>query len=107
VATPESNEDEKYVMALSELNKYLIDKRELPSVDPLQWWRSKKERFPNLIILVQKFFSCPLTSAESERLFSTAGFLYNDLRRSMNPTTLQKLLILHHNLPLYNFTYNK
>ena len=60
---------------------------------------------PLLTKLSSKFLSAPATSAESERLFSTAGLIVNNLRKRLLPSNVEKLLFLHHNLTIYDFDY--
>jgi hypothetical protein len=50
-----------------------------------------------------KYQSVPATSAESERLFSTAGYIVNDLRKRLLSKNVEMLLFLHHNLKIYDF----
>jgi KRAB domain-containing zinc finger protein len=75
--------------------------------DPFSYWTGQNAiKWPLLTILAERFNSAPATSAESERLFSTAGLIVNDLRKRLLPENVEKLLFLHHNLKIYNFDYN-
>uniref|UniRef100_A0A914M0T9 HAT C-terminal dimerisation domain-containing protein n=1 Tax=Meloidogyne incognita TaxID=6306 RepID=A0A914M0T9_MELIC len=51
------------------------------------------------------FLSAPCTSAEAERLFSSAGLIINNLRKRLIQENAEMLLFLHHNLVIYNFEY--
>jgi hypothetical protein len=55
--------------------------------------------------LAHRSFTAPATSAESERLFSSAGLILSDLRSRLKAENVEKLLFLHHNLKLFNFNY--
>ena len=91
-----------------EMVEYLyLDEPTNLKADPFKYWNSQKDKRPHLDRLVTKFHSAPAGSHESERLFSTAGHIVNDLRKSLTHHNLKKLLFLHHNLPLYNFKYSK
>jgi hypothetical protein len=74
--------------------------------DPYAFWAGENAiRWPLMAKLSRKYFSAPATSAESERLFSTAGIIVNDLRKRLKPDNLESLLFLHHNLKIYDFNY--
>nr|CAI5831243.1 unnamed protein product [Callosobruchus analis] len=47
--------------------------------DPKNYWRNEN-KYPNLKKLAQKYLSYQLCSVASERLFSTAGLIQNDLQ---------------------------
>jgi zinc finger BED domain-containing protein 4 len=74
--------------------------------DPYAFWAGQNSiKWPLLSKLSNKYLSAPATSAESERLFSTAGLIVSDLRKRLLPQNLENLLFLHHNLKIYNFSY--
>jgi hypothetical protein len=62
------------------------------------WTEENGTRWPSLAKLARKHFSAPATSAESERLFSTAGQIITNLGHSLKEEYVEKLLFLHHNL---------
>jgi hypothetical protein len=69
------------------------------------FWRGQNAiKWPLLTNLTERFNSSPASSAESERLFSSAGLIVNDLRKRLTQN-VEKLLFLHHNLKIYNFDY--
>lgn len=79
-----------------ELEKYL----KMPIEDqfklsnPLPFWNHYQEKFPFLSKLARKLFSIPATSAGVERQFSSAGFLINERRASLNPDTVENILFV-------------
>ena len=74
--------------------------------DPFSFWTGENAtKWPALAKLARKYFSAPATSAESERLFSTAGQIITNLRSSLKDENVEKLLFLHHNMKIYNFNY--
>lgn len=83
------------------LNFPLIERTENPAV----WWKNKTNDFPILSKIVKKFLTVPASSVYSERTFSEAGNIYRDSRNRLLPTNAEKLIFLHHNLPLLNFKY--
>ncbi|KAK0425442.1 hypothetical protein QR680_009204 [Steinernema hermaphroditum] len=95
--------DDKLRLRL-EVDKYLGESAQ-PLADPIQYWANTvyAEQFPTLSQMANKYLSAPATSVESERLFSTASLALTNLRRSMSPENLQKLLFLKFNVPLEGF----
>ena len=89
---------------LIEVAEYLAQPVQL-SVDPYKYWQLNESRWPTLAVLVRKYLSAPPGSQESERLFSTAGFIVNDLRKRLTPNNPKMLLFLHYELVAYDFEY--
>mmetsp|Transcript_18749 Transcript_18749/g.18853 ORF Transcript_18749/g.18853 Transcript_18749/m.18853 type:complete len:87 (+) Transcript_18749:543-803(+) len=48
-----------------------------------------------------KLFSLVTSSASSERNFSTMGYIHNKLRNSLSASTVQKLVYVKTNLPVF------
>jgi hypothetical protein len=69
------------------------------------YWSVNGAKWPHLLKLFIKYNSAPVGSQESERLFSTAGAILNNLRNNLSEENLEKLLFLHHNLPIYDYKY--
>ena len=87
-----------------EVNDYLREAKLNRKEDPFIYWTGNNAiKWPLLTKLASKLHSAPPTSAESERLFSTAGLIVNDLRKRLTPEHVEKLLFLNHNLNIYNF----
>ena len=87
------------------IEKYLKLKRIPTSEDPLLWWSSNKDLFPELAELARSYLACSSSSVASERLFSGAGMIYDEKRSRLAPERAQKLLFLKHNLPIIDFKY--
>ncbi|XP_055709049.1 E3 SUMO-protein ligase ZBED1-like [Phlebotomus papatasi] len=65
--------------------------------DPLEWWSAKRSVFPVLSEKVRNVFCIPLTSAPSERNFSSAGGVITQKRSRLSPSTASKILLIHDN----------
>ncbi|CAG4992891.1 unnamed protein product [Colias eurytheme] len=72
--------------------------------DPKIYWR-QEDKYPKLKKLAQNYLSYPMSSVASERLFSTAGLIQNDLRNRLSADNLNKLCFLNKNLPKVGFNY--
>jgi hypothetical protein len=62
--------------------------------DPLVMWAHLRGEFPLLSRVAQRIFSVAATSAEAERVFSTAGLIATYDRASLKPETLCALVFL-------------
>ena len=67
-----------------ELENYLESLEE----DDLEWWKGKERMWPNLTKMVKQYFSQPASSAGVEHVFSAAGKMHDDLRKSAKDDTL-------------------
>ena len=94
-----------YVGDCDEVDRYL----RLPEIplqtpsgqdqDILQWWRSHTSEFPNLSKMARQFLAAPASSASAERLFSAAGKMHDDLKKSTTEETLEDMLTVAKNYP--------
>lgn len=81
----------------NEVGEYL-QMYEIPiKSDPLIWWNEKKDKFPILSNLAQKYLAVSATSTASERLFSDAGNLLTNKRTCMKPKLFKKIMFLKRN----------
>nr|XP_046492953.1 zinc finger BED domain-containing protein 4-like [Neodiprion pinetum] len=64
-----------------------------PQQDPLIWWRQEKNKYPRLSLMARRYLGVPCISAESERLFSTAGDIrrYGGTQQLVNSTSPLKM----------------
>ena len=61
------------------------------------WWNENKARFELLSRLALKYLSAPPTSVQSERLFSTAGDIYDEKQNHLAPERAETLLFIKSN----------
>ena len=79
---------------LDELEQYLADPEEPPiDVKVLSWWAAKEAKWPNLAKMVKQYFACPAASGGVERVFSAAGKMHDDLKKSSKDETLEHSII--------------
>lgn len=69
--------------AAPEMNLYLSEPVIPRSAEPLVFWEKNKGRFPTLAEAARVYLSAPSTSADSERLFSTAAHVLNEKRNRL------------------------
>jgi len=91
-------------MIATKLDTYLKIKCIPRQSSPYTWWAANKHQFPvSLSKLASKYLSAPASNIYSERLFSEAGNVYEENRSKLLPENgknREKLIFLHHNLPL-------
>ncbi|XP_050305061.1 zinc finger BED domain-containing protein 4-like [Anthonomus grandis grandis] len=88
-----------------EIDGYLKTVRIDHNWDPYAWWSANLQEYPNLMKFAKVYLSAPCSSVFSERLFSEAGFVYENKRNRLLPANAKNLVLVHHNLPLLNFDY--
>ena len=89
------------IVAFNEVNEYL-QLSEIPlDSNPLSWWNEKRNKFPILSNLAQKYLAVSAISTASERLFSDTGNLLTNKRTRMNPKLFKKIMFLKRNA--FNF----
>ncbi|CAB4426362.1 unnamed protein product [Rhizophagus irregularis] len=81
-----------------EITSYFLMPTARENKNPLDWWRAKREIFPILSLLAQKYLGIPATSVSSERLFSDAGNHIRAKRNSLDPDLLGKMIFLKRNM---------
>ena len=60
----------------------------------LEWWRKNKEDFPLVAFVARSILSAQASSAETERLFSTAGYIISKYRTRLTGSRADKLILL-------------
>lgn len=91
----ESDSDAENVDSSSdELMRYKMEMKVHNSVDPLQWWKLNEHRYPKLSLLAKTVLCIPATSVPCERLFSSAGYIVNKTRSSLEPNNVNTLVCL-------------
>ena len=58
----------------------------------LEWWKANQDVFPHVANMARQYLGMPVSSATVERLFSSAGLAFSDLRQRMEPQTLEAIL---------------
>ena len=64
--------------------------------DVLQWWVGNRVKYPILSNVMLRYMNIPATSVPSERVFSTAGEVF-DGREALTPDNANMLIFLYHN----------
>ena len=79
-----------------ELDKYLNmgieDVHKIPN--PLPFWKLNERKFPCLSLIARRLFCIPVTLAAVERSFSAAGLAITERRSSLDPQTLNDILLV-------------
>ena len=70
------------------------------------WWRENRHRFVQLAKLARRYLAPPPTSIASERLFSTAGDIYDEKINRLAPERAEMLLFIKKNFFLIHGEYN-
>ena len=64
----------------SEFQKYNLEPLISKNKNPLEWWQQHLVSYPLLSDLDNKFLCAPPSSIESERLFSSGGYIFTPNR---------------------------
>ena len=67
--------------------------------DILYWWKEHSSNFPYLSKMARQFLAAPASSAGAERLFSGAGKMHDDQKKSTDKKTLENQLMISMNFP--------
>ncbi len=65
--------------------------------DILYWWKQNAPDFPFLSKMTRQFMAAPASSAGAERLFSSAGKMHGDLKKSTDELSLENQLMINMN----------
>jgi hypothetical protein len=49
-------------------------------LDPLDWWKKRRDRYPRLVVLVRRYLCIITNSVPCERIFSKMGLVVTDRR---------------------------
>jgi len=94
------------VVALDEVGEYL-QLYEIPlQSNSLTWWNEKKDKFPILSNLAQKYLAVSTTSTASKRLFSDTENLLTNKRTCMKPKLFKKIMFLKRNADNFDTIYS-
>ncbi|XP_047222504.1 zinc finger BED domain-containing protein 4-like [Girardinichthys multiradiatus] len=83
----------------SEMIIYLSEPPISRGASSLEYWKTNKERFPDLAKVARAYLSAPCTSVESERLFSAASNIVDEHRNRLMTEKAEMLLFIKKNLP--------
>lgn len=83
--------------AIVEVQRYLEEDILERLKDGLLWWKENQYLYPNLSMLVKRKLCAVATSVPCESLFSKAGEILSNRRRSLSSTCVQRLLFLNYN----------
>ena len=97
------NQFEPVLAYEQQLTMFLKEPRVHCTTNVYGYWYSSQ--FPTSKIAAKKYLSAPLTSVESEQLFSSAGQLYANQHNSLSGVNAEKLLFLAYNIRLLGFYY--
>ena len=82
----------------SEVHSYLnYDVRSSANDNPLQFWKTHQQVFPNLAVLARNYLCLSASSVPVEEMFSSTGILLNQKRSSMAPCRANVVSFLHDN----------
>ena len=77
-----------------ELQEYLDPPPEDDTeLNVLEWWGCRAGKWPNLAKMVRQYMAVPASSAGVERVFSAAGKMHDDLRKSFKDETLEASIL--------------
>lgn len=76
---------------------YLAEPQLKFDMDPYEWWKTRKDKYPSIEFLARKYLCIPATSVSSERCFSTAGNIVTFKRTSLLPCNVNMLVFLYQN----------
>ncbi|GBP03450.1 Zinc finger BED domain-containing protein 4 [Eumeta japonica] len=107
IEQPEPTEKQSKNATAQEIAKYTALAKADRKINPYEWWAlsTNKNGFPILSKLAKRYLITPASSVYSERLFTEAGLLYEKKRNRLAPERAEKIVFLHHNLPLVDFKY--
>uniref|UniRef100_A0A671UZG5 HAT C-terminal dimerisation domain-containing protein n=1 Tax=Sparus aurata TaxID=8175 RepID=A0A671UZG5_SPAAU len=85
-----------------DVEAYLADGDISLTNDPVKYWSGKLQCWPNLTCFALQHFSCPPTSVQSGRVFSTAGNVVSPQRANLDPSHVEQLIFIKVNADLKN-----
>ena len=68
--------------------------------DRLEWWKEHERHLPLLSKVAKEVLGIPCSSAKSERVFSTGGFMVTKKRSSLGAARVESLLVIKENKKL-------
>ena len=68
---------------------------------PFDWWAEHHKRYPNIAQVAKRYLTASATSVPSERLFSSAGDIYDEKRSRILPEHAEHLLFIKSNYSMF------
>lgn len=90
-------EFERFRLYVSQMSEDRLHAINSGALSVLSWWKTVQFRFPNLYRVAARVFSCPCSSAASERNFSCFSFIHSKLRTRLSPDRVKKLVFIYAN----------
>ncbi|KAH9153253.1 hypothetical protein AeRB84_004457 [Aphanomyces euteiches] len=87
-------------LKLTQDEKALLDRHDLPQGGLLSWWRGRAATFPHLARVVRSVLKIPASTAKSECNFSDAANTLTPKRNQLSPNTVDTLLFMRSNIRL-------
>ncbi|XP_061088122.1 uncharacterized protein si:ch211-152f22.4 [Conger conger] len=80
-----------------ELRRYTAKEKIPRNGNPLSWWRSQNDEFPNLKRGARRYLGIVCTCVPPARAFSKAGHVFSLRQLSLEPENINVMLFLNHN----------
>ena len=81
----------------TKIMKYMDLPAQSYNVNSLQWWKKHEKEFPMLSAVARDHLCIPVTSASSDRMFSTGGNIISAKRECIKPETLKMFVFIKEN----------
>lgn len=91
-------EDEQIV---KEIKKFGFVQRSSLSENTIEYWANNKTPFKEIYELATIVNAVPVTQVTVERAFSSLAFILSPLRNSLNPDTLENILLIRLNREIF------
>ncbi|XP_053158012.1 zinc finger BED domain-containing protein 4-like [Hemicordylus capensis] len=72
-------------------------------MEPIQFWATHHQVWPDLATVARRFLSCPPSTVQSERVFSMAEDVVTPHRSRLEADLVERLVFLKANLPLLGY----
>jgi hypothetical protein len=98
-ANQAQDQNDIFAICNAELSLYknTVGMRMEPGNDPLQWWLERKDQFPILFRMAERYLAIPATSAPSERLWSIASRIVTIRRAKLSSEIVADIMFLKEN----------
>jgi len=80
----------------NEVERYFAHSLVDDVVNPMEWWRFNKEKYPVLAKMARKYLAIPATSVASERMFSVSGGVCTDKRGRLSDYAISDIVFCNY-----------